>query len=419
MKSQAIAGYLATLGRFRRDVWLYYAFWIGFAVYFFGIYAVIFNLYLVRLGYGPEYVGTVQGLVFLGMSIFCVPAGWLGKRFGPRRMLIASSLLFVPNTLAIASAEFVPIAWRDLWIAGNYGLSGVLGSNIVVNSIPFLMGLTNPQERGHAFAVLNAVRRLSGFVGSLIAGALPGMFATILRVPLTDPAPYRYPLFIPPVLHVVGSVLLLSTREPEVSHEQKETVAVGRPPFGLICSLSFVFLLWMAGTWSARTFFNVYMDTSLLASTPLIGALLAAGQLLSGLTALATPLVEKALGRFRLLVILFMGFAAGQAILGFLPFQAAAAIGFVAIYALFGIADPVYTVYIQEIVAAEWRPIMAGYSSMAWGLGTSALIFGGGYIAAARGYRSLFNLGMIMAALCAAIFYLFFRVPRGEYRKVQ
>lgn len=410
-----IAGYTKTLRGFRRDVWFFYAFWVVIAVYFFGIYAVIFNLYLVRLGYGPQYIGMVQGLLFLCLTLFSVPAGWLGRRFGARRMLLAGALLFVPNSVAVALAEYVPLAWRDGWIAVNYGLVGVLASAVTVNSISFLMGLTSQQERGHAFAVLNAVRRLSGFAGSLLAGALPGIFAAMLRVSLSDPAPYRYPLFIPPALHVIGFVLLLSTHRAETVTTGKEEVGKGRPPVGLIAILSLVFLLWMAGTWSTRTFFNVYMDTDLMASPVVIGVIVAAGQLLSGVAALATPIVEKAVGRFRLLVVLFVGFVLSQAILAYLPYRAAAGIGFIAVYAMFGIADPVYTVYTQEIVAPEWRPIMAGYGNMAWALGTSALIFGGGFIIAAYGYRTLFAVGMIMAALCTVLFFSCFRVPRGEY----
>ena len=60
---------------------------------------------------------------------------------------------------------------------------------------------------------------------------------------------------------------------------------------------------------------------------------------------------------------------------------------------------------------------MAGYNSMSWGVGTSALIFGGGFIAAAYGYRSLFSIGMVMAAASALLFFAYFRTPRGAYAR--
>jgi MFS family permease len=400
--------YFQAIRRFETDVWLFYGFWLTIGVSYFGIYAVVFNLYLVRLGYGPEFIGLVQGFVFLGLSVFCIPAGWLGKRFGPRRMLIVGTGLSIPFYTAIPLSEIIPSAYRAAWIFLSYGSLGVTFSLIVVNSIPFLMGLTGEEERSHAFSVLNSVRRLSGFAGNLLAGILPGLISVALGVSLNDP----------PVLCCVQLILLLFTRKQKVVKQEKTEVKQSKAPIQLIVLFSVINLLWIAGTWSTRTFFNVYMDTDLMASTALIGALVAVGQLLSGLAALLSPFLVKSLGRFRTLVLVFLGFALSQALLAFIPLWAIAGFGFIGVYALFGIAQPVFVVYSQESITPEWRPVMAGYNSMAWGAGTSALVFGGGYVVAAYGYSSLFSIGMIMAAASALIFFYYFRTPRGEYARI-
>lgn len=406
--------FFQTIRRFKADVWLYFGFWTAIGVSYFGIYAVVFNLYLVRLGYGSEFIGLVQGFIFLGFSIFCVPAGWLGKRYGPRRMLIISTVLSIPCYAAIPLSEIIPSIYRSAWIFVSYGSLGILFSLIVVNSIPFLMGITSEKERGHAFSVVNAVRRFSGFAGSLIAGVLPGLFAVALGASLDEPTPYRYPLFVPSVLCCVQLVLILFTRKEKVVKQEKAEAKHGKAPVQLIMLFSIINLLWMSGTWSTRTFFNVYMDADLLVSIALIGTLVAVGQLFSGLAALLTPVVVKRLGGFYTLVLAFMGIALSQAVLVFIPHWVAAGIGFLGVYAFMGIAQPAFTVYSQESIKPKWRPIMAGYNSMSWGVGTSALVFGGGYIAAAYGYRSLFSIGMIMAAASALLCFAYFRTPRGE-----
>ena len=410
--------FFQAIRRFKADAWLYYGFWVAIGLSYFGIYAVLFNLYLLRLGYGSEFIGLVQGFVFLGFSIFCVPAGWLGKRFGPRRMLIVSTVLCIPCYAAIPLSEIIPSIYRSAWIFVSYGSLGTLFSLIVVNSVPFLMSLTSKEERAHAFSVLNAARRFSGFAGSLISGMLPGLFAVALGASLDEPAPYRYPLFIPSILCCIQLVLLLFTRKEKITKQETAEAKRGKAPVMLIVIFSIINLLWLSGSWSTRTFFNVYMDTDLLVSVALIGTLVAVAQLLSGLASLLMPVIMKSLGRFYTLVLACLGIALSQAVLVFIPHWVAAGIGFLGVYAFLGIAQPAFTVYSQESIKPEWRPIMAGYNSMSWGVGTSALIFGGGYIAAAYGYRSLFSIGIVMAVASALLFFAYFRKPRGEYTRI-
>ena len=50
-----------------------------------GIFSVLFNLYLLRLGYGPRFVGLVSGAAMLTLALGSLPAGALGRRWGSRR----------------------------------------------------------------------------------------------------------------------------------------------------------------------------------------------------------------------------------------------------------------------------------------------------------------------------------------------
>ena len=66
--------------------------------------------------------------------------------------------------------------------------------------------------------------------------------------------------------------------------------------FLLIFFLGITALLRMAGESAARSFFNVYLELDLGASTSLIGLLLAFGQLVAGPAALCAPALAN---RFR------------------------------------------------------------------------------------------------------------------------
>src|SRR5688500_7493583 len=109
--------YLQALRQFSRDVRLYLltSALLGFTV-FGWIATVLNNLYLVRLGYGPEFIGLVNAAGELSFALFGLPAGMLGARLNSRHMLIVGMALGVVVTLLLPAAEFVPAAGRSGWI---------------------------------------------------------------------------------------------------------------------------------------------------------------------------------------------------------------------------------------------------------------------------------------------------------------
>jgi len=46
---------------------------MGFTI-FGGIYSLLMNLYLLRLGYGLEFIGVVNAAALLGWAVACLPA---------------------------------------------------------------------------------------------------------------------------------------------------------------------------------------------------------------------------------------------------------------------------------------------------------------------------------------------------------
>ena len=102
-----ITTYLRTLRLFNRDVRLYMVTLglIGFS--YFGITSVLLNLYLLRLGYGTEFIGLVNGIVAVGFAGFSLPAGIIGGRWGTRRAMIAGVSLIVTAFALLPAAELV------------------------------------------------------------------------------------------------------------------------------------------------------------------------------------------------------------------------------------------------------------------------------------------------------------------------
>src|SRR5215210_5940548 len=79
---------------------------IGFAIDG-GIYAVLLNLFLVRLGYGPELIGLVNSAGTLTFALSSLPAGMLGERWGSRRMMLVGLGLLLAGCVLFPLADML------------------------------------------------------------------------------------------------------------------------------------------------------------------------------------------------------------------------------------------------------------------------------------------------------------------------
>ena len=52
-----------------------------------GINTVIFNLYMLRLGFGPALVGQVNAVGMFIFALVCLPAGRLGERWSLHKIM--------------------------------------------------------------------------------------------------------------------------------------------------------------------------------------------------------------------------------------------------------------------------------------------------------------------------------------------
>lgn len=414
-----ISSYLQTLRLFTRDIRLFLitAALVGFA--WDGIRAVLFNLYLLRLGYGPEFIGLVNAVGALSFALLCLPAGALGTRWGSRSMLIAGAGLLAVGFLLLPLAEFLSGDWRTGWLLFTTILAHLGFSFYLVNGLPFMMAATGPEERNYAFSMHIALGPLAAFVGSLVAGAVPGVSATWLGVSLQDAAPYRFPLWLAAAVLVPGVLVLLRTRPVDRS-QTKEVVPgtplarAGRLPIGLIVVIGLIMALRFGGRGTVVTFFNVYLDEGLGVSTALIGTLSAAGQLLSAPAALVAPLLMARWGTPRVIAMGMAGMVLFTLPLVVVPHWAAAGLGYALSASLFSVTVGPIRVFSQELVTPRWRATMASGFMMGAGLAFAGVSLVGGYAIAASGYRPLFLAATGLLAVGTVVFTFYFRVPRGE-----
>jgi MFS family permease len=408
------ANYWAVVRHFSRDIRLFLVAASLFAFSWDGIWSVLFNLYVLRLGFGPELVGLANGLGSLVFAVLALPAGALGTRWTSRAMLILGGGLAVLAFAALPLAEFVPQAMRPAWLVGVMVLAFGGMAFYMVNGLPFMMDASRLEERSHVFSVHIALLPAAAFVGSLLGGMLPGLFAARLGISPMDPAAYRYPLWLAALLMVPGVVALLCTRSRGEPVARSGEAAAGRAPYFLILMIALIMGLRSAGRGAVTTFFNVYLDGELGTSTALIGSLYALAQLLAVPAALVAPLLVARWGTQRIILSGLLGIAICTVPLALVPHWAVAAISFVSSTAFFFVSIGPTRLYSQELVAPRWRATMAAAFMLGAGVGFSGAGWVGGRLISSVGYQPLFLVGAGLAAASAVLCWLLFRLLRGD-----
>src|SRR5262245_5551920 len=168
---------------------------VGFAIDG-GIYAVLLNLYLLRLGYGTEQIGLINAVGTLTFGLSSLPAGALGARWGSRRMLLIGLCMLLVGCGLIPFADMIAPAWRLPWLLVNEIVLYIGLALYFVNTAPYIPAVVSTTQRNQIFSLQTGLLSLAAFVGSLVGGLLPPTVAALLGASNEQPAPYRYALLV-------------------------------------------------------------------------------------------------------------------------------------------------------------------------------------------------------------------------------
>ena len=383
------------------------------AISFFGLYALLRVIYVLRLGYGPEYVGIFSATGALTYMSMGVPSGALGARLGTRKAMLIGASIVIVGMILLPLAEFVPLALRDFWPFFSQVILTSGWSMCNVNLVPALMASTTEWNRNSAYALSSAFRETGTLVGTFVGGLLPGMFAGLFAQSLDDPAPYRFALWVGAALAAVALIPLRRIKKAAApmakSHASKSR---SRAPVLPITLMAIYIFIRHAGWATCQSFCNAYMDADLHLSTAAIGLITSVVQVLAIVASLLTPRVMHRYRNGGALLIATVGVALGLLPLGLLPHWLAAGIGRSVYQIATAMWIPILQVFQMELVDAEWRALTYGISSMAMGLGFGALSLAGGYIIHTFGYRSIFLVGVALELVSAVVLWSVLRCQK-------
>ena len=385
-----------------------------------GVYAVLLNLYLLRLGYDARFIGQVNSVGLFTFAAVSLPAGILGTRWASSQMLrvgLGSTLL---GTCLLPFAELGPVEWREIWFIVTYAAILTGFSLFFVNGAPFLMHVVEREKHQKAFAIQTALLSLAAFAGSLFGGTLPGLIANFYDFTLDNPQPYRYTMMIVALVVLVAFVITLTIAEqpaaenddsPPEAYPQstRRTGGFTAAVIGLIVVMSLVRFLQVAGLATTSVYFNVYLDTQFAMSPGAIGTIASIGRLIAVPAVLLAPRLVRRSSTGAVAMWASLATALFLLPIALFPDWGAAAVGYIGALAMTNLRFTAFIVYIMVLVPKRQQPIIVGAGETAAGFSFAFMALSGGYIATWFSFRELFLLGAILSGLGTLLFWLHLR----------
>jgi MFS family permease len=395
MQTQRWSEYSPVVGRL-----FMFTFIVGVAT---GLPEILFNFYLVSLGFDNTIAGQMVTLTRLSGFLFGIPLGLAVDRFGGIRVVQIVGIFNILTWVLLLNTN-------DLnQIRLGYFFAGTLFTAQATAILPLLSRVTTPAQRPLLFGVNFAILMATGSVSALIGGYLPGVVAELQGVVATSVTAYR--LSLHSVLFLTALALLALTglhRRIQLQPQVTDSVAP-TPDTHMIARRLIVmrsagrFTLGFAGG-MLHPFINLYLRQTYDLSDGHIGVIIAIYTLASVIAALVSSAFITRLGAQRTVVTMAL-VAAGVMGAAFIEQPIVFVLTYTASMFFIGQIYPAGDVLILNTVASSQRGFTTSINNMLWSLGWGIAASLSGWLQVTSGFTWPFIMHIICMLLTAWLFW--------------
>lgn len=380
----------------------------------FGVFTLLFNLYLRKLGFREDFIGIFNAVTTLTWAAGALIVGPLSRRVGARAILIGGVFLF---TVFASLQLMVTAPYPLVGIALCLGLSNAA---MMVPSTPYVFTLIPPERRTQAQAFVFAAIALSTGAGSFLGGALPGLLGgeTIANFRITLAVSISFTL-----VSVIPLLILRNAREQPDAPNRGMRVAFAPAERRQSRRDNIAFALvggFMAlGTGALIPFYNVYM-VSLGASSSTVGALFSISSLIGGMISLAAPLLSRRMPPLLVVAMLRTISVPFALLIGLgLSGLPMAAIMYTSRTIGTSISWPIESSTIGNVINPRNRVSLFGARSAAWNCGLAISSWLAGDVIVRAGYVPVHLWYVVAYAIAMTIFLTYWprRVRAAEHQR--
>jgi MFS family permease len=375
----------------------------------FSAWNLFFNFYILERGFERDFLGLVNAMPSISALLFGIPIGMLSDRLGRKRAMligVAASIACMGLEVTVRSPQLI------LLLAFFNGLAAML---YFLSHAPFMMKVSNQENRTLLFSLNFGLVTLSGSVGSLFAGQLPALFGRLLDVPARSAPAYQAVLLVSVALSLLTLIPLALIREPQAA---PEAPGQPRPKTSLwrvaaqprTLRLALPNLLIGSGAAILIPYMNVFFAERFALPDRQLGLLFSLSALLTGVGSVLAPRLSTGLGgKIRAVVFTQAASLAFLMLVGFSPLLWLVSVSFLLRGTLMNMAVPLYHAFAMEQVGEREQGTVNSVIELGWQLGWSVGPYISGVVQARYGFTPLFIATGVLYAGSILLTWVFFR----------
>jgi len=394
-------------GQFRRNARFFLLSTLIGGITFSG-FQLFFNIFLRSRGYDLGFVGLLNAIPSGAALLVGVPMGILSDRIGRRRAMLIGLSVNALTAWALVSTEAKEI--MVLMAAVN----GVANSLYFLSMAPFMMHASSEKERTLLFSLNFGLIAISGAVGNLLAGQLPGWFGRWLGVGAESPHAYQAVLLV----SVFGGALALipvwlihevrwpgPRREPPVGWQDFRNLL--RPN---VLRLAAPNIIVGFGAAMLIPYLNLFFKGTFPISDAALGVLFSLSAVTTGIATVVGPRIAERLGsKIKAVVFTQAGSLLFLLVMGFAPVLWISGFAFLIRGALMNMSSPLYSAFAMEQTPERERGAVNSVMQLMWEVGWTVGPYLSGVVQARYGFAPLFVSTATLYGIAIGLTWVFFR----------
>ncbi len=385
-----------------------------------GVYQLLFNFYVLSLGYNEAILGNLVTARSATSLITALPMGYLADMIGRKNsFIIGHAGVGIGITLMLIFPTIPMFILMNILIGVAQSLSSVAMG-------PFLMENSGETERTYLFSFSSGLRMTATSVGEWVGGYLPTWIATSMAVSPLSSTAYGWSLGVIAIgvgLSLIPNFMITRLRLARSERSIFAPISYMRKNPGKLSKLIIPLLLTSIGAGMIMPFMNVFFRNVHKLSDASIGIMFAWGSLAMGIGLLLAPALAERYGKIQVVVATQGISIPFLVMLGFSPLFGFAAVAYYVRLVLMNMSSPVYSTYVMEQVDPESRAMVASLTSMAHHFGWAFSPTISGYFQVNYGFGPSFWATIFFYVVSVGMYYFWFwkkdrKVPAPSARVV-
>jgi MFS family permease len=367
--------------------------WIGL-----GIFGVLFNLYLIDIGYSVAFVGLLAAVGTVGQASASLILGSVLRRWPARTVMLFSTAVTAASMAA--TAVFTQAALLVVATA----IQGIAVAAATIPSSPYIMEQSTVEQRAHLFSSSTAATSFGSFLGSLMGGAAPAIGIVIASLRGHAVLQDRAGLVIGAAITGIGVWFYWKATDDRVDEDDRlqtpETVGAPEEDSddrtrGDVIAMMAASALIAVSLGVIYPLFNVYFATVHHASTATIGVIYAFSGVFCTVAVLVGPIFAR---RGTLSGLVAMRLLSAPVLLSFWahPGLSGAFSAYIARNILGTISGVLENNFAMEAVPARLRGAVASWRAFSFNAGWTAGSLVAGLVVARYGFDSVFVASAVL-----------------------